>query len=96
MDGLKPQTTYDYKVSSMGEDGESDGVESPVSKFITPASGERALRSCQRRPCRKTGVCRLYRDRGTTAAVGGLQTFAPAFRELNDCRSNADTAVRNF
>jgi hypothetical protein len=37
---LKPQTTYYYKVSSMGEDGESDGVESPVSKFTTPAPGE--------------------------------------------------------
>src|SRR5690349_25071363 len=37
---LKPQTTYYYKVTSMGEDGESDGVESPVSKFTTPALGE--------------------------------------------------------
>src|SRR6266436_50480 len=37
---LKPQTTYYYKVSSMGEDGESDGVEGPVSKFTTPAPGE--------------------------------------------------------
>jgi hypothetical protein len=37
---LKPQTTYYYKVTSMGEDGESDGVESPVSKFNTPAQGE--------------------------------------------------------
>jgi purple acid phosphatase-like protein len=38
---LKPQTTYYYKVSSMGADGEGDGAESPVSKFITPAPGER-------------------------------------------------------
>ena len=37
---LKPQTTYYYKVTSMGEDGESDGVEIPISKFTTPASGE--------------------------------------------------------
>jgi phosphodiesterase/alkaline phosphatase D-like protein len=37
---LKPQTTYYYKVSSMGEDGEGDGVESPVSQFTTPASGQ--------------------------------------------------------
>jgi phosphodiesterase/alkaline phosphatase D-like protein len=37
---LKPQTIYYYKVTSMGEDGESDGVESPVSKFTTPAAGE--------------------------------------------------------
>ncbi len=38
---LKPQTTYYYKVGSMGSDGEGDGVESPVSKFTTPAPGER-------------------------------------------------------
>jgi len=37
---LKPQTTYYYKVSSMGADGDSDGVEGPVSKFTTPAPGE--------------------------------------------------------
>jgi phosphodiesterase/alkaline phosphatase D-like protein len=37
---LKPQTTYYYKVTSMGEDGESDGVESPVNHFTTPALGE--------------------------------------------------------
>jgi hypothetical protein len=27
----------------MGADGESDGLESPVSKFTTPAAGERIL-----------------------------------------------------
>ena len=43
MEGLKPGTTYYYKVSSMGEDGESDGVESPVNKFTTPAPGERIV-----------------------------------------------------
>ena len=37
---LKPQTTYYYKVSSMEADGESDGVESPVIHFTTPAPGE--------------------------------------------------------
>jgi purple acid phosphatase-like protein len=37
---LKPQTTYYYKASSMGADGESDGEEGPVSKFTTPAPGE--------------------------------------------------------
>jgi phosphodiesterase/alkaline phosphatase D-like protein len=37
---LQPQTTYYYKVSSMGANGESDGVEGPVSKFTTPATGE--------------------------------------------------------
>jgi hypothetical protein len=37
---LRPQTTYYYKVTSMGEDGQSDGVESPVSEFTTPALGE--------------------------------------------------------
>ena len=37
---LKPQTTYYYKVSSVGANGESDGVESPVIHFATPAPGE--------------------------------------------------------
>ncbi|HEX3419110.1 MAG TPA: fibronectin type III domain-containing protein [Stellaceae bacterium] len=43
MEGLKAETTYYYKVSSMGEDGESDGVESPVNKFTTPRAGERII-----------------------------------------------------
>jgi len=37
---LQPQTTYYYKVSSMGENGKSDGVEGPVSHFTTPPPGE--------------------------------------------------------
>jgi len=41
MNGLKPQTTYYYKVTSMGAGGENDGVESPVNQFTTPAPGER-------------------------------------------------------
>jgi phosphodiesterase/alkaline phosphatase D-like protein len=41
VDGLTPQTTYYYTVTSMGADGESDGVESPVNQFTTPAPGER-------------------------------------------------------
>jgi hypothetical protein len=40
IDGLKPQTTYYYKVTSMGSGGESDGVESPVNQFTTPAPGQ--------------------------------------------------------
>jgi hypothetical protein len=40
MDGLKPQTTYYYKVTSMGYDGHSDGVESSVNHFTTAASGQ--------------------------------------------------------
>ena len=43
MEDLKPQTTYYYKVTSEGGDGESDGVESPVNKFTTPAPGERIV-----------------------------------------------------
>ena len=43
MVGLKPQTIYYYKVSLMGADGESDGVESPVNHFTTPAPGERIV-----------------------------------------------------
>jgi len=37
---LKPQTTYYYKVSSIGADGESDGVEGLISQFTTPAPGQ--------------------------------------------------------
>jgi phosphodiesterase/alkaline phosphatase D-like protein len=40
MQGLKPQTTYYYKVTSMGADGRSDGVESSVNHFTTPAPGQ--------------------------------------------------------
>jgi phosphodiesterase/alkaline phosphatase D-like protein len=40
MKDLQPQTTYYYKVGSMGENGESDGVEGPVSHFTTPPPGE--------------------------------------------------------
>ena len=40
MQGLKPQTTYYYKVTSMGYDGHSDGVESSVNHFTTPAPGQ--------------------------------------------------------
>jgi phosphodiesterase/alkaline phosphatase D-like protein len=38
--GLKPDTTYYYKVTSTGSGGESDGVESPVDHFTTPAPGQ--------------------------------------------------------
>jgi len=37
---LKPETTYYYTVRSMGYDGQSDGVEGPLSHFTTPATGE--------------------------------------------------------
>jgi hypothetical protein len=40
IDGLKPQTTYYYKVTSMGSGGASDGVESPVNHFTTPVPGQ--------------------------------------------------------
>jgi len=40
MDGLKPDTTYYYKVTSMGYDGVSDGAESAVNHFTTAAPGE--------------------------------------------------------
>jgi hypothetical protein len=40
VDGLKPQSTYYYWVTSTGADGVSDGVQSPVSQFTTPASGQ--------------------------------------------------------
>jgi phosphodiesterase/alkaline phosphatase D-like protein len=41
--GVKPQTTYYYKVSSTESNGRSDGVESPVHEFTTPAPGERIV-----------------------------------------------------
>ena len=40
VDHLKPQTTYYYKVTSMGANGRSDGVESPINQFTTPPPGE--------------------------------------------------------
>ena len=40
MQGLKPQTTYYYKVTSMGADGRSDGVESSVNHFTSAAPGQ--------------------------------------------------------
>jgi phosphodiesterase/alkaline phosphatase D-like protein len=43
MPGLKPQTTYYYKVTSTESTGKSDGVESPVRQFTTPAAGERIV-----------------------------------------------------
>jgi hypothetical protein len=45
--GLKSQTTYYYKVSSMGSDGEEDAVESPINRFTTPGPGERITASPQ-------------------------------------------------
>ena len=38
--GLKPDTTYYYKVTSTGSGGESDGVESSVNHFTTPTPGQ--------------------------------------------------------
>jgi hypothetical protein len=43
VDGLKPQTTYYYTVTSMESNGNSDGVMSPVSQFTTPGPGERIM-----------------------------------------------------
>ncbi|PYX93307.1 MAG: hypothetical protein DMG71_15580 [Acidobacteria bacterium] len=36
LDGLKPGTTYYYRVDSMEASGTSDGVKSPVKHFTTP------------------------------------------------------------
>lgn len=43
MDGLKPQTTYYYKVTSTESTGRSDGVQSSVNQFTTPGPGERIV-----------------------------------------------------
>jgi len=40
LQGLQPQTTYYYKVTSEDSAGKSDGVDGPVSHFITPPPGE--------------------------------------------------------
>jgi len=39
--GLKPRTTYYYRVAAEESNGKSDGVKSTVGKFTTPAPGER-------------------------------------------------------
>jgi phosphodiesterase/alkaline phosphatase D-like protein len=43
MGGLKPRTTYYYRVTSEEPNGKSDGVESSVKQFTTPAPGERIV-----------------------------------------------------
>jgi hypothetical protein len=43
MEGLKPRTTYYYRVSSEESNGKSDGVESTVNQFTTPGPGERIV-----------------------------------------------------
>ena len=43
MPDLKPQTTYYYKVNSTDSNEKSDGVESSVKQFTTPAPGERIV-----------------------------------------------------
>jgi len=43
LDGLKPQTTYYYEVTSTDSAGDSDRVESSVNQFTTPARGARVV-----------------------------------------------------
>jgi hypothetical protein len=43
MPGLKPRTTYYYKVTSEESNGKNDGVTSTVKEFTTPALGERIV-----------------------------------------------------
>jgi len=43
VDGVAPQTTYYYWVTSMGADGVSDGVQSPLGQFTTPAPAEQIV-----------------------------------------------------
>ena len=40
LQGLQPETTYYYKVTSVDGGGENDGVESGTGHFTTPAPGE--------------------------------------------------------
>jgi phosphodiesterase/alkaline phosphatase D-like protein len=41
IEGLRPRTTYYYRVTSEESNGKSDGVTSTVNKFTTPSPGER-------------------------------------------------------
>ncbi|HWO45931.1 MAG TPA: fibronectin type III domain-containing protein [Methylomirabilota bacterium] len=43
MEGLKPWTTYYYRVTSEESNGKSDGMKSTVNKFTTPGPGERIV-----------------------------------------------------
>jgi hypothetical protein len=43
MEGLKPRTTYYYRVTSEESNGTSDGVKSTVNTFTTPGRGERIV-----------------------------------------------------
>ena len=43
MPGLKPQTTYYYKVTSIDSNGKSHDLESPLKQFTTPGPGERIV-----------------------------------------------------
>jgi hypothetical protein len=48
IEGLKPRTTYYYRVTSEESNGKSDGVKSTVKKFTTPAPGERIVSDAKR------------------------------------------------
>src|SRR5438445_8151869 len=43
IEGLRPRTTYYYRVTSEESNGKSDGVKSTVNKFTTPSPGERIV-----------------------------------------------------
>src|SRR3989449_4857246 len=43
IEGLRPRTTYYYRVTSQESNGKSDGVKSTVKKFTTPGPGERIV-----------------------------------------------------
>ena len=48
IEGLKPRTTYYYRVTSEESNGKSDGVRSTVKEFTTPAPGERIVTDLKR------------------------------------------------
>jgi phosphodiesterase/alkaline phosphatase D-like protein len=43
IEGLKPRTTYYYRVTSEESNGKNDGVTSAVKKFTTPSPEERVV-----------------------------------------------------
>jgi phosphodiesterase/alkaline phosphatase D-like protein len=46
--GLKPRTTYYYRVTSEESNGTTDGVKSSVNKFTMPGPGERIIYDVKR------------------------------------------------
>lgn len=60
--GLESRTTYYYRVASTDGAGMSDGMESGVGLFTTPAAGRRVGATDSAPPNRANGSDRAFRD----------------------------------